>query len=461
MRPWRTTSSPTNETQNMRSLTQTIKRKFSGEGYRGFSSLGWTGASQMVGMVLRLGSNLLLTRLLAPEAFGLIGTALALMTTLEWLSDLGVLPGILRHPRGRDRDVLSSGWWLGLYRGFFLTGLGIAVAWPVSVFYQQPELFAVLAMISLRPALISLRSPGMPVLRKDLNYRAIFFDEICVTAGGTTVSVLFALWWPSVWAVVAGMIAGAAVGIAVSYVLIPMKPGRRDPEVCRDLWSFGMKVLLNTMLMALWMNMDRLLGLRLLSEHDMGLYAVAWNLAMAVEMVLNRACDVHFSMLSRLKSDEEKRANHDRLMAKLSAWIVPLFAIGICLAPWVIRILYDDRYLGAQSLFLLLMCRVLVRGIGQIQFQLLLSQDLIRIGTWAYVIALVVQASLIVPLTQQWGVQGLAFSALISTCVVTGVQAALSAQRAGYSLLPVSRTLAWTSLPLLICGFVAGGVFQL
>lgn len=432
-------------------LFKKLTAGFGSEGRRGIAGLGWTGISQMVGMVLRLASNLLLTRLLAPEAFGLIGTALALLTTLEWLSDLGVLPAILRHPRGGERDVLSSGWWLGLYRGFFLSLMGVLIAWPVSVFYQQPELFGVLAMISLRPALMSLRSPAMPLLRKDLNYKAIFFDEVSMTIGGTTVSVLFALWWPSVWSVVAGMIAGAVVGIAMSYILVPMKPGRRNVEVCGELWSFGVKVLLNTMLMAFWMNMDRLLGLRLLSEHDMGLYAVAWNLAMVVEMVLNRACDVHFSMLSRLGSDEEKRAAHDQLMSKLTVWVVPVFAVGISLAPWVIRVLYDERYLGAQTLFLLLMCRVLVRGIGQIQFQLLLSQNLIRIGTVAYVVALVVQASLIVPLTTQWGVQGLALSTLISTCVVTGVQACLSSREAGFPILPVSRTLAWTSVPMLIC----------
>lgn len=435
----------------MPAVLNRIVSKFSGEGRRGLSSLGWTGASQGSGLVLRLGSNLLLTRLLAPEAFGLIGTALALMTTLEWLSDLGVLPAILRHPRGCESDVLSSGWWLGLYRGVSLTVMGIATAWPVSMFYEQPELFGVLAVIALRPVLMSLRSPAMPMLRRELNYRSIFFDEISMTAGGTTVSVLFALWWPSVWAVVAGMIAGALTGIAISYVLAPMKPGRRDPEICRELWSFGVKVLLNTMLMAFWMNLDRLLGLRLLSEHDMGLYAVAWNLAMVVEMVLNRGCDVHFSMLSRLTSDEDKRVAHDQLMSKLSIWIIPVFALGICLAPWAIRFLYDDRYLGAQTLFLLLMCRVLVRGIGQVQFQLLLSQDLIRIGTIAYIAALVVQASLIVPLTEQWGVQGLAFSALVSTCVVTGVQAALSSRDAGYPLPPISRAFAWASVPMLIC----------
>lgn len=190
----------------------------------------------------------------------------------------------------------------------------------------------------------------------------------------------------------------------------------------------------------------------------MGLYAVAWNLAMVAEMAVNRGCDVHFSMLSRLSSEAEKRVAHDRLMAKVSAWVMPVLAVGMCLAPWVIRLLYDDRYLGAQILFLILMCRVLIRGIGQLQFQLLLSQDLIRLGTYAYIAALVVQAALIVPLTSTWGVQGLALSTLISTCIVTGTQAVLSGSRANYSMRPVSRTLAWSCVPLTTYGLLLGGL---
>ena len=70
----------------------------------GMMGIGWSSLAQMIGMVIRLGSNLILTRLLAPEAYGLFGTAMAIVTTLEWLSDLGVQPALVRHPDG-DRCV--------------------------------------------------------------------------------------------------------------------------------------------------------------------------------------------------------------------------------------------------------------------------------------------------------------------------------------------------------------------
>ncbi len=434
-------------------LKNRLLNRFGKETQRGIAGLGWTAISQLVGMVLRLGSNLVLTRLLAPESFGLIGTALAFLTTLEWLSDLGVAPAVIRHPRGDDKDVLSSGWWLTVYRGFGLSAVAAMTAWPVALFYDQPQLAGILAVLAMRPALMSLRSPGMPRLKRAMNYRSVFIDEFSMTLGGTLVSVLCAFLWSSVWAIVAGTVAGAIAGIAVSYVLCPELPGRRDPAICRELWKFGAQVLVNTLVMALWMNIDRLLGLKLLPEKEMGLYAVAWNLAAVAEVIMIRACDVHFSMLSRLPDDAAKRLTHDCLMRQLSLWLAPAVAIAICAAPWVIGVLYDARYVGAKPLFLILMCRVLIRGVGQMQFQLLLSQNKIRIGTMAYVVALIVQAASIVPLTQAFGVQGLAISVLLSTTCVTVTQAMLSARFADFGLSPVSRSLAWMNVPLLFLAF--------
>lgn len=427
-----------------------LAAKFQGDGGRGLSSLGWTGASQGTGLVLRLGSNLLLTRLLAPEAFALIGTALAFLTTLEWLSDLGIQPAIIRHERGDDKDVLSTGWWLGVFRGWGLSVIAVLAAWPMSMFYEKPELFGVLAVLALRPAMMSLRSPGMPSLRRQLNYRSIFIDELCMTVGGTLVSLLVAWYAPSVWAIVAGTVAGAVTGVAVSYVLCPQLPGPRSAEVTRDLWSFGVQIMINTLIMALWMNLDRLLGLKLLSDTEMGLYAVAWNLAAVSEALIYRCCDVHYSMLSRLADDASREDAHRKLMSKLARWIVPLFAGGICLAPLVIRTLYDDRYLGAQTIFLILMCRVLVRGIGQIEFQLLLSKKQIRVGTIAYVVALIVQAIAIVPLCNNFGASGMALSALLSTLAWTCTQCVLSNLKTNSSMTPVAASFAWVIVPLAV-----------
>jgi O-antigen/teichoic acid export membrane protein len=426
-----------------------VRKRFSTDSQRNLSGAGWILISQLAGILVRLGSNLALTRLLAPEAFGLVGTALTFLTTLEWLSDLGVQPALMRHPRGDDQTVLSTGWWINLCRGFIVTGVAIAAAWPISQFFNQPQLAPVLAVLALRPALMSLRSPGLPRLRRAMDFRSVFIDEFTMTVTGTLASVLVAMVFPSVWAIVLGTLTGAASGIVISFVICPERPVRPDRQVGGELRRFSTQILINTLLMALWMNIDRLLGLRLVSSHDMGIYTVAWNLAAVADSLISRFCEVHFASLSRLTDERQRQVAHERLMNLISLWIIPVAALAVCAGPWLVQQLYDARYAGVRILFPVLLCRALIRGVGQMQFQLLLARDQVRTGSLAYLMALALHAACVVPMTQSWGVSGLALSTLLSTTCVTVSQALLAARTSGDSLIPVFRTLAWINIPLL------------
>lgn len=400
------------------------------------ASLGWSMASQLCGLVIRLGGTLVLARLLAPEAFGLLGTAMALLTTLEWLSDCGITPAIIRHPRGDEEDVLSTGWWLTLSRGILLSCVAVAAAWPLAGFYDQSQLAPVLAVLGLRPVMMALRSPGMPRLRRSLNYRAIFVDETAITLLGTAASVTAALIIPSVWALVVGTIVGAMAGVAASYLLCPILPKALDRRVAGEIAKFGTQVFINTLIMAVWMNLDRLLGLKLISPVEMGLYTIAWNLSAVADGLCNRACDVHFSVLSGLSAGRVREHHHRTVMRRCCLLSVPALILSVLISPIAIEVLYDDRYAAAGPLLAILAARGVVRGVGQAEFQLLLADGQIRYGTIAYATAAVIQASLLIPLVSAWGVAGLATATLISTIGFTTTQAVIVSVRGRHAFLP-------------------------
>ena len=415
----------------------------------GWLGVGWASLAQLVGMVIRLGSNLILTRLLVPEAYGLFGTAMAVVTTLEWLSDLGVQPALIRHPEGGKFSYLCTGWWMGLWRGLALSGVAIALAWPLAQAYGQPALFLVLAALAIRPAIMALRSPGMPTLRRTLNYRALFWDEVTQTVVATTVSLILAWWTQSLWSIVAGTLAGASAGAVISYVLCPITPRRLwDRKAATEIAHLGRQVFVNTMVMAIWLNLDRLLGLKLVGEREMGFYAVAWNLAAVAEGLMTRACDVYFSLLSRKFDPAAQEAWHQAMSRRIAIIIMPIMALGIVIAPFIIGLLYDQRYAGARIVFAIMVARLMVRGIGQVQFQYLLATAQVKLGTHAYIAAMIVQVLILFPLARSRGVEGLAIAGLISTTVLTAVQTLLLALRGVRSVIPFLITLGCTAIGL-------------
>ncbi len=99
-----------------------------------FRALIWSLLGFGTFQVLRFGFNLVLTRLLLPEVFGLMALVDLFIIGLHMFSDVGLGLSIVRSQRGDDPHYLNGAWSLQVVRGFCLW-LGAAPwpgLWPVS-----------------------------------------------------------------------------------------------------------------------------------------------------------------------------------------------------------------------------------------------------------------------------------------------------------------------------------------
>ncbi len=117
------------------------------------------------GQVLRLASNLILTRLLFPEAFGLMAMLSLVLFGLTMLTDVGLGPAVIRSPRGDDPLFLDTVWSIKVLRGLSLWIVAALLAWPASILFRERALLLMIpvGLVILRLCLLALRlSP--PVL---------------------------------------------------------------------------------------------------------------------------------------------------------------------------------------------------------------------------------------------------------------------------------------------------------
>ncbi|HJV94926.1 MAG TPA: oligosaccharide flippase family protein, partial [Albitalea sp.] len=94
----------------------------------------WAVGGHVLGQAIRLGGNLILTRLLVPEAFGLMAIVYVLMIGFALFSDLGIGANIVQNPRGEDPSFLNTAWTVQIVRGIVIWVLSLlsAVALPVA-----------------------------------------------------------------------------------------------------------------------------------------------------------------------------------------------------------------------------------------------------------------------------------------------------------------------------------------
>ncbi len=80
----------------------------------------WTLLAYSVENVFRLASSLILSRLLFPEAFGLVSASSSIIVGVALFSDLGIRAVIIRSPRGDTQEFLRSAWLFQALRGMSL-----------------------------------------------------------------------------------------------------------------------------------------------------------------------------------------------------------------------------------------------------------------------------------------------------------------------------------------------------
>ncbi len=120
----------------------------------------WTAFNFASSQGLRLGSNLILTRLLVPEAFGTVLLINVVIQGLHMFSDTGIGPSIIRNKRGDDAAFLNTDWTIQVFRGCALWLVCLLLAWPLAMFYEDALLMWLLPVAGLTPLAVGFVSTG-------------------------------------------------------------------------------------------------------------------------------------------------------------------------------------------------------------------------------------------------------------------------------------------------------------
>lgn len=319
-----------------------------------FSVVGFGGQN-----ALRLGSNLILTRILFPEAFGLMALVQVVLTGLAMFSDLGIRASVIQDERGTDPKFLNTAWTLQVGRGFVLWLATVVLAGPVAAFYEEPILAQLLPVAGLTALFQGFNSTRMATVNRDLALGRLTMLSLGCQAFGVAIMIYLAWLWGSVWGLVWGGIAAAALLAALSHVVLPGSPNRLfwDISAARKLIGFGKYIFLSTIAGFLILQADRAILGKFISLADLSRYSIAFFLASAPLLLVRQINDKVMFPLYRSRPPAESLHNRTQIararmgMTGLAMCITAVFAL---FGDDLIGLLYDARYQGAGPLLVLL-----------------------------------------------------------------------------------------------------------
>lgn len=314
----------------------------------------WTVFGQGAGQVLRLASNLALTRLLFPEAFGLMALVGVFTQGLQMFSDIGIGPSIVQHKRGDDPDFLNTAWTIQVIRGFALWIIACGLAWPIAQLYGEQALLVVLPVAAFATVIGGFQSTSIHALNRHLAVGAQTALNIATQFISITVMVVWACFWPSVWALVAGVLVSTLVRTVLSFVAIPgiRNRFRWDATARDELIRFGKWIFLSTVLTFLSKQADRLMLGKLVSLEMLGVYSIAvvWSMT-ATESLLRIGQTVVFPVYSKLKTSGRGIGSAlEKVRRPISVGGGITASLLIVGGSGLIELLYDARYAQAGLL---------------------------------------------------------------------------------------------------------------
>ncbi|WP_420030922.1 oligosaccharide flippase family protein [Sphingomonas flavescens] len=301
--------------------------------------------------MLRIVSTVCLTRLLAPEVYGITGIIMSVFYMINMVTDIGLQAYVVRHQRSDDPDFLSSVWTIHAVRGFVLAAIGMALAWPLSVALAKPQLTLPLLVASL--VLIIDGQVTLHQFRglRDGRVQRYSLIDLVSAASQTLSAIILAFFFRNVWAIVASMFVASAMKLWAGYILFPGSRFRFRPDrtVAADLWKFSQVIAVSSALTLIIGQVDKLVLARMLPLSQFGIYVIAASLSAApIAFAANYAGAIVYPAAAVATRGSRSIAN-----AYYRCWgrFFYLYAFGggalVGVADLLIRILYDPRYLPA------------------------------------------------------------------------------------------------------------------
>lgn len=338
----------------------------------------WTTGGYGVSQVLRLATNLVITRLLNPEAFGLMAIVDTLMIGLHMVSDTGVGPALVHRREAPDSELLDTAWSMQALRGLLLYVVLVCLAPPLASWYGEPALTAMLTIAGGQLILEGFQSTGLLVAARVMALRRLVLFELVVQLSGIAFVLAFAWLERSVWALVWGGLAAGGVRLLASHAMFPRRGARLRwaRERARELVQFGRWLLPSTALLFVVLRSDRLLVGKWLSAADLGAYNIACFVPLTVIAVVGQVShNVLFPIFARLGESGPSRLRVEIARKRLIflALTLPALCCVAVFGDWLVVALYDSRYHEAGWMLRVLACGAIVACANENALPMLLA----------------------------------------------------------------------------------------
>ena len=323
----------------------------------------WVIVGHVLFQIIRLGGNLVLTRLLVPDMFGLMAVVTVFLSGIMMFSDLGITQNIIQSKKVNDVRYLNTAWSIQVIRGVVIFFFMLLVSWLIYLFnslavfpsqsvYADPLLPFLLGVMSISGLISGFNSLNVAVHNRELQLKNIVFIETVSQVLGLICMIALAWYYQNIWALVAGTLLSALIKMVLSHHRMFGERAQFmwDKEAAREIFHFGKWIFGSSIFTFFAGQGDRILLGGLVTPAELGIYNIAFFLAMAFKEVARKVMSSVFypalSEIARTRRNELQTIYY-QIRKKLDIGVMVAVGLMASCGHYIIDFLYDSRYLEA------------------------------------------------------------------------------------------------------------------
>ena len=309
--------------------------------------IGYYGAGELAQRVVRLGTTVLLARMLSPVEFGIAAMALTCFELLRAVANEGVGPAVIRATEAR-----LAGTCITAYRLVWITCVSLAllqtvVGFGLAYWAQQPELAWMIVALAgvylmMPPALIQTY-----LILRTSRHRTIAAVATAQSAADSVLTLLLALTGFGAWAIVLPKLLTCPIwvfGIRRAQRWTPDPAA--EPVPVKDILQFALPVIGAEILTTIRMQLDNVIIGIMLGLEALGIYYFVFNAGIGLSLSLTNALSnslyPHFAAVAA--DPYELLQRFDRSLVRKALPIAGIIVLQAALAPFYVTLIFGAKW---------------------------------------------------------------------------------------------------------------------
>ncbi|MGM2817807.1 lipopolysaccharide biosynthesis protein [Bacillus cereus group sp. Bce001] len=296
----------------------------------------WSTITQIVAKIISPLTNMILARILVPEAFGVVATITMITSFVEMFTDAGFQKYLIQHEFKTENEKYKSAnvaFLTNLTLSFILWGIIILSSEKIAIWVGNPGLGNVIAIACLQLPISAFSSIQMALYRRAFDFKTLFIVRMVSIFIPFVVTIPLALLGLNYWSLIIGNIALQLLNAIVLTIKSDWKPSLEySVSTLKEMLSFSIWSLIEAISIWLTTWVDAFIIASALSEYYLGIYKTSTTMVNALMALITASIvPVLFATLSRLQNDTEAFNQTYLKMQKVVAIFVLPIGVGVFL----------------------------------------------------------------------------------------------------------------------------------